>query len=434
MNAIPLLVLRHFPAFLALSAGCLVASAADLVLVRPDGNQHVLALGTGTTTFSADVSRLIVATAANTGQPGDGWCTSTAGGPLQGGGPRVTLRLPDGRLHDISVSAGSPVRWLASQQRWLVSTRGNGGVSGDGWCPATIEPPRFIVPLTASPTLLASGQVTTLQWEVSGVTSCSTAGTVLPAGVTSLPGWQPSMTARSSGTRLNLSVIGDYRFRLTCANAAGQVSGEVLVQVSGSQPIPGCTGNHLPPTGRTRQAHFVLDDLDLWLASNTDWPRYMSIDLMYWSPPLAGHVDSSGVHRGFPGRFGHSIGDTGTMEINTNAYAALRFDTTGHALRAGQISWEQAGTAGAPLLVTLSPCPGDFFPSDLRCRSNGSAASGLGWTTGVPVSTYCPLVAGQAYYLNVIFGTPANPGATTCHLSQCRWLFSQSCQANCLGP
>lgn len=410
------------------------AQPADIELVRPDGNRHVMPLRELPLQLDADASRLLVAPVRSGGQPGDGWCPSESASSSAPVGPRVTLKLQNGQQHDIAITAGTSIRWFAQGHRWQVMSRHNGGSPGDGWCPAIIEPPRFIVSLAASPTVLAPDQITTLQWEVSGVTSCSTSGTLLPAGVTSLPGWQPSMSARSLGTRLNLSVIGDYRFRLTCANAAGQVSGEMQVLVSGTQPIPGCSGNHLPPAGRTRQERFVLDDLDLWLASNTDWPRYMSIDLMHWSPPLAGHVDSSGVLRGFPGRFGHAIGDTGTMEINTNAYAALRFDTTGHAQRAGQISWEQAGTAGAPLLVTLSPCPGDFFPIDLRCRSNGSAASGLGWTTGVPVSTYCPLVAGQAYYLNVIFGTPANPGATTCHLPQCRWLFSQSCQANCLGP
>ncbi|MBK8284903.1 MAG: hypothetical protein IPK97_08395 [Ahniella sp.] len=178
----------------------------------------------------------------------------------------------------------------------------------------------------------------------------------------------------------------------------------------------------------------MLDDLDLWAASNTDWLRFSQIDLTQWQPPLPGHTDASGQVRSFLGRFGRTGGDTGTAEINRGQYVSFRIDTTGHANRAGQLSWEQPGSAGAPLLVTLSPCPGDFFPTDSRCKSNGSAASGLGWTSGVPASNYCPLTVGTVWYLNVVFGSPSHPGQTTCPFAQCRWLFTQSWQAGCATP
>lgn len=407
------------------------ASADTIELVRPDGGRVVIPVLTGSAAVDVRQGNVHAQPIATQGVIGDGWCPGQDSGATSAPDPSLRLRLSNGMEHRIPLVGTEPMTWQASSGVLALRTRASSGVPGDGWCPPVTPPPRFTEPLSAQPATLEPGAETVLRWTAVEVTTCTTTTSTYPPAVASVPGWLPSMPITSGGTRLRLAEAGDYRFRLVCQRDAATVASETLVQVRAGTPGPTCTGVHAPPMGRTRQLQFVLDDLDLWRASNTDWHRYTRIDLAQWHPPPAGQVDAFGVNRGFPGLFGRSVGDTGTLEVETGQYVALRFDTTGQQGRAGQVSWEQPGAFGAPLLVTFSRCPGDFAPADARCRSNGSAASGLGWTTGVVAPGYCPLDGGTTWYLNIIFGSPANPGQNTCPHAQCRWLFTQACQAGC---
>lgn len=415
---------------LMLSCG-LDLPAQSLLLIKPDGQSVSLPMLASGIRMDARSGDIEVSPRSASGQTGDGWCPSASGPTPATVSPALVLVLSDGRRYRIALSSSTVPSWRPSQQRLEVRTLGAQGQPGDGWCPAIpANAPSFVQALQASPSSLVVGGSTRLSWQTQGASSCSSVGSSYPTGVGSVAGWQLNMPVQSTGTSLSLLTAGSYRFRLTCTGTGGSVSSEVAVQVS-PPPTGHCTGNHAPPSGRSRQTSFVLSASDLWLASNTDWPRGAEIDLTRWQPPLPSSIDAQGVNRSFLGRFGRDPGDTGTLELKNGFYAAFEVNTSGYGNRAGQLSWEQAGSLGAPVLVTLSPCPGDFFPTDARCKSNGSAISGIGWSTGANVPNYCPLSVGQTYYLNLIFGSPTQPGQSTCGFTACRWLFSQGCQLGC---
>lgn len=408
-----------------------VAVAGTVVLVKPDGQRATIATQGQAMNLDARTGDIEIPAAQSSGQLGDGWCPTTATGAPSVASPALVLVLPSGNRYRVALRGSVLPSWRASQQTLEVATVGQQGQADDGWCPTLpASAPSFTQPLQASPSSVTAPGVTVLSWRTTLASACNTSGSAFPTGVSAVSGWSANMPVQSSGTTLSLSVSGNYRFRLTCTGTGGSVSNEVIVLVSNT-PGTTCTGTHAPPGGRTRQNSFLLGASDLWLASNTDWPRNAEIDLTRWHPPLASSIDAQGVNRSFLGRFGANPGDTGTVELKAASYAAFEINTSGFANRAGQISWEQPGMYGAPVLVALSPCPGDFFPSDARCKSNGSAAGGLGWSTGANAPNYCPMNAGQTYYLNVIFGTPTQPAQSTCGFAACRWLFSQGCQIGC---
>lgn len=195
---------------------------------------------------------------------------------------------------------------------------------------------------------------------------------------------------------------------------------------------PDCTGIHAPPAGLRRQTSFSLaGNVALWRASNSEWPMNAVLDLTTWNPAPRGQRTSSGVERPTLAPFGRNPGDTGTIEIEAGAYAAMLIDTAGVGDRRGTISSEQAGDRGAPFVLAISRCPGDFQPTAPNCRSDLSALAALGWTTGSSPATFCRLEPGQTYYLNVMFADPAAPSMSTCPFGRCWWLSTSSCSGAC---
>lgn len=417
--------------FLSLVAA--TCSAATLTINKAGGGAAAIAIANGPSTVDSRTGDVTVTPVANAGTPGDGWCpTGPTVAPTMTS-PSVYLALPNGVRYRIPLASASNPSWSPGFGNWTISAKAAAGVPGDGWCPTiTMPAPAFTTSLIGQPASISAGQQTMLTWATANATTCSTSGTTLPSGVTSVSGWMSTMATSSIGTVLTLPTAGTYVFRLTCTGAGGSVASSASVSVSGSGGGgTSCTGTHLPPSNRTRQTTMAIDTTDLWAASNTDWPRNSVVDTTMWNPAPPGQLDANGVNRSFMGRFGGNPGDTGTLEVSSSKYVAFQIDTTGQSNKYGAINWEQPGASGAPLLITISPCPGDFSPASAQCKSDGTAASGMGWTTGQTPSNYCKLTPGTTYYLNVVFGSPSSPGTSTCSFAKCRWLFSSSCQGGC---
>lgn len=196
---------------------------------------------------------------------------------------------------------------------------------------------------------------------------------------------------------------------------------------AGGQPALDCTG-HSPPSGVAQQTSFSLNNNQLALASNSEWPKGATLDLTSWNPPPAGQLTTAGLNKPTLGFFAKTPGDTATIELTKGSYAAFRIETSGLLGLKGQLSSEQPPSNGAPLYLTLSTCKGDLMPEHPRCRSDVSGLASLGWTVGPGPESYCPLAADQVYYLNVFFLDPADPETSTCSGSTCWWLVTASCQ------
>lgn len=94
------------------------------------------------------------------------------------------------------------------------------------------------------------------------------------------------------------------------------------------------------------------------------------------------------------------------------------------ASQAGRLELSEApGQPGGPVVVSISRCRGDFRLADLnnsrqRCLGYGTSAPTVLWVIdGPPSPDYCPLQAGQGYWINVAYldipyGTAPVP--TTC--------------------
>ncbi|WP_146151694.1 hypothetical protein [Ahniella affigens] len=404
---------------LALASSVASAAAADLVL-----GTHRIPLSATTQSANMDVQtgELRVLAAAQAGVAGDGWCPPDLAATPAVTHPQVVLQLPNGGNYRIGLADANVE--VATNGDVIVHSLHQSGFQGDGWCPLD---PSLVTALSADRSIMYPGRNVYLNWTSSGAVSCDTSGSVFPAGVTSVPGWTGSVSTQATGFAVQLDVAGYYQLRVNCEAANGDRFGRaVFVTVL---PAPDCSGEHAPPARFTRATSFV-NTANLRVSGNQEWPVNATLDLTMWNPPLPGQLTTGGVNRSVLGSFGTFVGDTAVVPISSSGYVAFRIDTGGQANKLGSISSEQPGENSAPMFMTISPCPGDFEPQEMRCRSNyGIAAMGWRTTPSMPES-YCPMQPGLDYYLNVAFRNPAN-GISDCTFGTCWWLLHQNCQTGC---
>lgn len=249
-------------------------------------------------------------------------------------------------------------------------------------------------------------------------------------------GSQTSRDGSASDAPAQDTVVADARPSEADATARDAAEDVALQDASAVDVVadtgPSCTGVHAPPAGLRRQTSFSLaSNSQLWASSNTEWPRNAVLDLTTWNPAPMGQRTMAGLEKPTLGFFARNPGDTATIEIETGAYAALRIDTAGLAGRAGALNSEMPGSMGAPFVLAISRCPGDFQPESSTCRTEVSGLASIGWTTAATPASYCRLEPGATYYLNVMFADPASPSMSTCSFSRCWWLVSSGCSLGC---
>ncbi|AVP95855.1 hypothetical protein C7S18_00975 [Ahniella affigens] len=365
-----------------------------------------------------------VAAAASAGVIGDGWCPPDVLGSIPAPAPYVEIRKNSGGIHRISIDP-TKTRLLANGDV-DVTPLTVGGRQGDGWCPATVT---FTSTLTISNSIAAANVTPrTLAWATVGAASCNTTGTVFPAGVTTVSGWPLSGSVPTSSTGISVTVPdgGAYTFRINCLSATG---GVFTRQVSlNAVLLSACTDTHAPPAGRSRMTSFN-NVTGPWNTGNREFNLNQVLDTTRWDPALPGQLTSAGVNRSVIGYFGRTLGDTALVPVGASQYIAMKIVTTGMPAAFGAMSSEQPGQNAAPLLLSFSHCPGDFAPTDSRCVSDYGIAA-MGWTFGSTPNTYCPLIEGVDYYLNMAFLNPTD-NSSDCTVGTCWWLLTQSCQGNC---
>lgn len=400
---------------------CLSSSllAADLVL-----GSYRIPLSNTDPDVQIDPMNLTVsvAAAASAGVIGDGWCPPNVLDPVAAPAPYVEIRKNGGGTHRIAIDP-EDTRLLANGDV-VVRPLTVGGRQGDGWCPATVT---FTTTLTISKNVAAANVTPRLlSWATVGAASCNTSGSTFPAGVTSVSGWPASVPTSSTGTAVTVPAAGLYTFQINCLSATGTPFTRT-VQLN-AVALSACTDTHAPPAGRPRMTSFI-NSFGPFASGNQDFSLNQLLDTTLWDPPLPGQLSNAGVNRSVIGYFGRTAGDTALVPVGANHYVAMKMVTTGMPAAFGAVSSEQPGQNAAPLVLSISHCPGDFAPENTRCRSDYGIAA-LGWTLGSTPSTYCPLIEGVDYYLNMAFMNPGT-GASDCAFGVCWWLMAQSCQGNC---
>lgn len=375
--------LRHW-GFLLVLITCAPSylRAHDLVLHLSGGATHRIAL------IPESPSRVVgqdlyVSPIASSGVAGDGWCPMSGGSTPTGAG--IVLAI-DGST--VRIALGSAATIAPDTGDVHVTPSATTGAVGDGWCPVGSTPlPSFTTPLKATPASLPTAGNTTLSWVAANATGCVASATP------SVAGWSGAKPV-SGSVVVALSGAGNYVFNLTCTGAGGSRNAVPVTVTVGTPPVD-CS-NKPAPVGMSRQTSFNNTGDH---AYNRDLPNG-TISLLTYSPVLAS----------FPSR------ETAYIPIVTGKYVALQFSTDGlsHG-RYGEWDWEQPGWNGAPNMIALSPCPGDFNVAT-KCRLGPIGYGNLMWmvtTTGTSPSPTCPLQPNKVYYLNLMFADPAT-GSTLC--------------------
>ncbi len=132
-----------------------------------------------------------------------------------------------------------------------------------------------------------------------------------------------------------------------------------------------------------------------------------------WSA-VFGHATATDAEVAFPGR---PNSQPSVMDFRRTGYLALHF-VPGTVGKFGMVQHTEYNY-GADLTWAISTAAGDFAPSSALCH--GATQSGqqiARWTTQpATYRSYCPLVQGGSYYLNIKLTDPAQ-ATSTCAANQ----------------
>lgn len=309
---------------------------------------------------------------------------------LANGDLRVNCRLASGQCETANIGGG-----------------GGGGTN----------PPTNLV-LTPSTTSLTAGGAFSLTWSSSGAEVCYGVGPTSP----SVLGWtgQPLATSRGTpGLALSLTTAGDYVFQMRCYSATGSAQTSTatvtVTQSGGGGPGPTdyCAeyydGTTRPvPTSPSFTAH----------GHERKDQTFESI----WSVAPG----TPGERRALPGIF---------LLPAQNRYLSVPFTMTQGSGAQSQFdfNWVEAagleGVVSGSVTVTVSPCPGDFRPSQAgstdiylsaQCRRTYGIQNGI-TVTADPTLSGCFAPVNKIMYLNIsthnMYNTP--PSASSCSGQTC---------------
>ena len=264
--------------------------------------------------------------------------------------------------------------------------------------------------LTPSVTTIEQGQPLQLSWTSNGADVCYSSG---PAGAS---GWTSVIRNPAGNVSLSSLAQGAYAFALRCYSEGGQVTVQTApVTVTEPTTPPAADycaeyydGTPAMPTGAQFNAH----GFSKFEKSFTE---------IFGVAP--GGTYTSHIH--FPG--------THLNPVQTR-YLAVPFVMTAASGEDSQmqLTWIDGGSLGpaGAILLTVSPCPGDFRPNvgitnpndaylGSICRITQPASLHGGVTiTSDPSLSGCPAPVGKKMYLNValynMYST-STPTTTTCN-------------------
>jgi hypothetical protein len=226
------------------------------------------------------------------------------------------------------------------------------GGSASGTASVTVDPaPAAVTNFAASPTVISSGQTTSLTWATSAATSCAA------SGGTGSDGWSGSVAVASSGTSVGpITTAGTYVYSLICTGPGG----------TGAPQSVGVLVNPVAPPPAS-VASFSATPSTISVGQSTD---------LTWSTNSATACTASG---GAGSAWSGSVGTSGTA-FNTGAINSAGSYTF-------TLSCTGPGGAGNPssvvVNVTNAPLPAasiTAFSVSPTSMSSGQAAS-LSWST-----------------------------------------------------
>ncbi len=280
------------------------------------------------------------------------------------------------------------------------STSGSTGISVQG-----VSNPPTPNPLTLTPSSTTGnvGDTFSINWTVSGASSCT--GTVTRDGsaLSSLSGWTTT-TATAGPRSVTLNTAGTYAFALNCSNSAGSTSGSTSIVVSTS-------GSDQCGQQQTGQVFFQSGN-----SATIDITKFENI---------LGKASSSTTAVPFPG-INMSPWIT---NVDKNSFIAAKFvvPATISTSKTGTVALGDNGLTYHTVDISMSPtCGFAQNPPDSKCLLLGLGSNqGMNWkiqgSTGSGVA--CTLVPGQTYFLNVRFNPPPTETTAPCTTSACQIPF-----------
>jgi len=276
---------------------------------------------------------------------------------------------------------------------------------GTGGGDTGVNPPTAT--LSSNLTTLEAGQPLALTWTSNGADVC------FSSGPSNANGWTGVIRNTSGNASVSNLVEGLYTFQLRCYSAGGSTTAstaQVTVTEATTPPAADyCAeyydGTPAMPTGAQFNAHGFTK-------FEKSFPEVFGVNP---GGDYSSHIGVPGVH---------------LNPIQTR-YLAIPFVMPSASGPDSQmtLTWIDGGAIvpGGALLLTISPCPGDFRPpasgtgDDYRsyqCRVTGplSLSGGLTITADLGLSG-CPAPVGKKMYLNMAMYnmySPTTPTSTTC--------------------
>jgi hypothetical protein len=274
------------------------------------------------------------------------------------------------------------------------------GPACSGVAPPT--PPNFAL---SAPATVNTGSAFSVTWSVNGATSCTGAAT-LAGNSTTLAGWTDS-TSATPPRSVTAPVDGTYVLTLTCSNTGGSVTSLPATVVASTG---GGDNDNCPSSPLTR---LTSSSISYVPSSGTR----AGVDMRVWEN-IWGHATSTDTTTQFPGR---PNSQPTILSFGKTQYLAAKFTVpVGTANNTyGWISHTEYNY-GQDLTAAISTTCGDFAPANPACMIAAQSGQNLvPWAVATP-ATFCPVVPGQTYFLNIKMTDPSRqsdtcaPTATSC--------------------
>lgn len=247
------------------------------------------------------------------------------------------------------------------------------------------------------PAAVNTGSAFSVSWNVTGATSCTGSAT-LAGSSTTLAGWTDS-TSATPPRSVTAPVDGTYVLTLTCSNTGGSVTSTPATVVASTG---GGNNDNCPSTPLTR---ITTGSVSYVPSSGTR----TNVNMTSWDE-IWGHATSTDATVPFPGR---PNSQPSLLGFPKTGYLAAKFTVPAGAVinTYGWISHTEYNY-GQDLTASISTNCGDFAPSNPSCLAVTSSGQNLvPWAVSTPAS-FCPVVPGQTYFLNIKMTDPSRPSDT----------------------
>jgi hypothetical protein len=304
-----------------------------------------------------------------------------------------------------------------------------------------------------TPTSVAVGGTTTVEWSVSNATSCTASG--------GTGDWGGNVNASGDSMPVNVgNVVGSFSFFLSCNDGGTPVTAEAVLEVT-SEPVVAITSFVASPssieTGNSVNISWSISNATSceatggtggWAGSSISLPtgnKVVQISnsgnyqfgmtctgggtstskstniVVVTDPTTTGcdpiNVGLQGRTIGWTSLFNTSWAQTGSSQklvaIQKGEYVAIQFNSSDILATGYDTTIETTANSGIRL-GTISRCPGQFYVLPDECKESWGIDDQLNWSTLSNPGSACSLEPNTTYYLNLTFTDGYFPSSDTC--------------------